>query len=115
MAIYTFNSRELEKGLQELDRRTDAAIKELANRGAQEIEDYAKNNAPWVDRTGEARRTLKGSTSPIANGVRITLSHGVDYGVYLELAHEKRFAILMQAIRTVGVKSILPAFNKLLR
>lgn len=113
--MFRLDDSDLMQGLMELDERTEAAVQELANRGATRMEDFAKSNAPWTDRTGEARRTLKGSTSKIENGVRITLSHGVDYGQYLELAMEMRYAIIMRTIREVGSKEILPAFNRLLR
>lgn len=113
--MFRFDDSDLMQGLNELEMRTEAAVQELADRSAKRMEDFAKTNAPWTDRTGEARRTLEGSTSKIENGIRITLSHGVDYGQYLELAMEKRYAIIMRTIREIGSKEVLPAFNRLLR
>lgn len=69
---------------------------------AKKLEGYAKQNAPWTDRTGRARQSLNASVSTIPNGYRITLAHGVDYGLWLELAHERRFAIVMPAIEKKG-------------
>lgn len=33
------------------------------------------------------------------NGIRIILSHGVEYGIYLEFAHEKRYAVIYPTLR----------------
>ncbi len=63
-----------------------------------DIEKWMKANAPWKDRTGKARATL--SATLVTNdyptpliGV-ITLSHGVPYGLWLEVAHGGRYSIL---------------------
>ena len=48
------------------------------------------------------------------NGYRITLAHGVDYGIWLELAHEKKYAIIPETIRVVGDGEILPGFERLI-
>ncbi len=63
------------------------------------LEEDAKNNAPWTDRTGQARQRLTAYVTKIQPGVyEITLAHGVSYGIWLELAHEKRFATIMPTI-----------------
>ncbi|MBO7695442.1 MAG: hypothetical protein J6T10_22685 [Methanobrevibacter sp.] len=54
-----------------------------------ELEEYMKRNAPWNDRTGEARRNLKAEfiddfTPDRFKEFSIKLSHGVSYGVFLE-------------------------------
>ena len=54
------------------------------------------------------------NVSAKANGYRITLAHGVEYGIWLELAHEKRYAIIQETIDHVGSLEIMPAFNRFL-
>jgi hypothetical protein len=55
---------------------------------------------PWVDRTRAAKERLTATVSaPSQTRVRITLAHGVNYGVWLELAHEERFAIIAPTVR----------------
>lgn len=75
------------------------AGRRVAEERAKTILEYAKTNAPWQDRTGAARAGLKADVldSP---GVltEIVLSHGVPYGVWLELAHGGKNAIIAKTI-----------------
>lgn len=74
-------------------------VKTLAERYSVEIEGWMKENAPWIDRTGNARQTLYSEVTDIANeAVIIILSHGVEYGVFLELAHAGSYAVITPAL-----------------
>ena len=86
----------------------------VAESGAQKMEQYAKKNRKWTDRTGRARQSLNGSAFRIDNGYRIQIAHGVYYGVYLEYAHERKYAILERTITKVGMEQIMPAFHNFL-
>ena len=77
------------------------------------LEGYAKEHRPWTDRTGDARKRLTSYVTDIPNGYRINLAHGVDYGIWLELAMEKRFAILEPTVRLQG-QEVLRGMNRLL-
>lgn len=99
-------------GLNQLDRKTEFALDEFCERAAQGLEDYAKRNRKWTDRTGEARRRLTGKTFKVKKGRRIELSHGVDYGIWLEMANERKFAIIEPSIEQYGTKQIMPGFEK---
>ena len=101
-------------GLTSAQDRAEAAIRMYAETGAQKLQTKAKNNAPWTDRTGRARAGLNSYVSAVANGYRIALAHGVNYGIWLELAHEKRFSIIPQTIEYVGTFEIMPGFQNLL-
>ena len=75
------------------------AIKQIADRYAPDIEAWMKSNAPWTDRTGNARQTLNTEVQEVASiMVGIILAHGVDYGVFLELSHGGSWAIIGPAI-----------------
>ena len=78
------------------------------------LRDSAQENRRWTDRTGQARQRLNGYVGKIAEGYRITLAHGVDYGLWLELANEKKYSIIPQTIEYVGTFEILPGFERLL-
>lgn len=78
--------------------RIDAAVGKYAEDSAEMLEDYAKLNRKWTDRSGDARRSLKGSSRRVAKGYQIELAHGVNYGIWLELANEKRYAIIQPTI-----------------
>lgn len=101
-------------GIQSLESKSDAAIRMYAEQGAEKLRDFAQENRKWTDRTGQARQRLNGYVGKIADGYRITLAHGVDYGLWLELANEKRYSIIPQAIEYVGTFEILPGFERLL-
>ncbi len=58
------------------------------------LEPFAKRNARWDDRTGNARQSLFAVTLKDGDNVVLILSHGVDYGVFLELANQGNFAII---------------------
>lgn len=65
---------------------------------AEDMEAWARQQAPWQDRTGDARERLHATveeTGPIGT---IVLSHGVDYGIWLEVAHSGAYAIIAPAI-----------------
>lgn len=76
--------------------RIHAAVRALARRIAPQLEAWAKENARWQDRTGNARQTLHTEVEEIANEmVEIILAHGVDYGQWLELS---RFGVVSEAL-----------------
>lgn len=80
-----------------------AAVKMLASTEATKLQGYMQRKRPWTDRTGEAKRRLSATVStPNDHLVRITLSHGVDYGKWLELAHEGKYAIIKPTIKKQG-------------
>lgn len=74
------------------------AVRVLARRYAPEIETWMKRNAPWTDRTGNARQTLHSEVEELVNVTVITFAHGMDYGRYLELSHGGRYAIIGPAL-----------------
>jgi hypothetical protein len=61
---------------------------------------YAKANAPWTDRTGNARQGLWSNVEGVPRqSVSISIEHGViDYGIWLEILHAGRWAILLPTI-----------------
>lgn len=111
---FTWDASKLLNGMTKLQSRFDAAVHMKMQQYASDLQSYAQRNARWTNRTGEARRRLRGSYQSVHNGYRLVLSHGVDYGIWLELAHEKRFAIINETIETVGQQQIMPNWQKFL-
>ena len=68
----------LKEGIYLLDEKADAAVHMLAKKAASNLKSDAKKQAKWTDRTGMARKTLKGSVQKLPNAYRIILAHGVD-------------------------------------
>lgn len=66
---------------------------------APEIENWMRANAVWVDRTGNARQSLWSDAEMVTQTtVELVLSHGVDYGKWLELLHAGKYAIIAPAL-----------------
>jgi hypothetical protein len=61
-------------------------------------EQTAKANAPWTDRTGDARKLLKGKVINDEEAIGIQLMHRVEYGKYLERDGDGKHAILKPTI-----------------
>ena len=63
------------------------------------IKNWMKANVPWQDRTTNARQTLYTEVNQVVGSmVEIILSHGMYYGIYLELNNAGRYAIIGPAL-----------------
>lgn len=88
--------------LEKLDPKMKSALTMYARTRANQIEAYMKEHRKWTDRTGDAKTLL--NTRVISNQKEITivLSHGVNYGIWLELAHEENYAVIKPTINSIG-------------
>lgn len=93
------DTSEIDNGLSKFQTKFMAGLEMYCDTAAAQLEDKAKRERPWTDRTGDARKRLKGSHIVNNSSARIVLAHGVDYGVWLELAHEKQYAIVEPTVR----------------
>ena len=71
--------------LRALARRAPDVVNDIATSEASRAEAWMKENAPWTDRTGNARQGLFGTSERSGNVITVTLGHTMDYGPYLEL------------------------------
>jgi hypothetical protein len=84
-------------------RRVERGIHAIALRWAPEISNWMKANAVWTDRTGNARQALYTEVNYVAGQMtEIILEHGVEYGIWLEIANAGRFAIISPALDYFG-------------
>lgn len=72
---------------------------ELMLEVARQTLEYAKANAPWQDRTGDARRGLNVSVDGDGDSIFLQLFHTVDYGLWLEVIQNGKFAIIMPTLQ----------------
>lgn len=89
---------EVKRDLRSWATKQRAAVVALAGNWAGQLEGRAKTNAPWQDRTANARNGLFGSTEIRGNEVFIRLGHSMEYGVFLELARDGKHAVLKPTI-----------------
>ena len=74
---------------------------------AEDLEDKAKKNIKWTNRTYQARDSIKGSCETTATNVTVKLEGEAyedetktkEYFQYLELYHRKKYAILEPTIK----------------
>lgn len=110
-----FDGQGITDGLMDFETKAQAALRMYAETAAQKLEGSARENAPWTDRTSAARNRLNCKVEDQGNGAQLlALSHGVDYGLWLELAHEKNYAILQPTINKEGPE-ILSGLSNLLQ
>lgn len=103
MITWDIAPSQIARNLIAYQQKVELEVVALASLIAKELESEAKANAPWQDRTGEARKALTGSVSHDAANALITiyLSHGpdIDYGIFLEMANGQRFAVILPMIQ----------------
>lgn len=102
-----YNQSNLNKNLDKMSAKLGAVVLMYAATKASELQSKMKLNRPWTDRTNMAKTMLNAKVSqPDKNTVRITLAHGVEYGIWLELANEKNYAIIAPTVREEGPRIV---------
>lgn len=81
-------------GAREYIARKRAGLYALLQNHAGQMEGYAKSHAPWTDRTSHARQSLHGGVDERGGQCVLYLSHGMEYGIWLEVAHGGNYAIV---------------------
>jgi hypothetical protein len=76
----------------------NAGVEAIAMKWAPTIQNWMRDNAPWTDRTGNARQSLHTEVLNLTNEIVLALAHGVEYGVQLELGFSGRYAIIGPAL-----------------
>lgn len=79
-------------------------LEEEVLRTAIEALEYAQENAPWEDRTGDARAGLDVDVRWEGDVIVWEMSHGVDYGLYLETRWNGEYAIIMPTLELYAPK-----------
>ena len=117
MSTVTIDANSLRNAIGNLNQFNDrlkASLKIVGDRGAREMENYARQNRPWKDRTGNARQKLEGNCDWVNDKLlEVTINHGVDYGVWLELAMGRRYAILERS-RDAVAQNVVDGWRSLL-
>lgn len=84
--------------LERHEARIGRAVAALGEMLAAKMEGYAKANAPWQDRTGEARAGLTGLSVAAADLVTVYLYHQADHGKWLEIARGGPYQIILPTL-----------------
>lgn len=70
----------------------------IAERRAPEIEAWMQENAPWTDRTADARQGLHAEVFDLVELISIVLWDDMFYEYFLEIRQAGKFAIINPAI-----------------
>lgn len=140
MAQIEFDIKKLQRGLSQLQDKVELQTRAYADTAAMSLQNELKKpegvrfrepdehhtrdeyramgaageRLKWRDRTGEARRRIKAYSSRYEKGYKITLAHGVWYGIYLEKSFSGVYAVIDPAIKTKG-QEILKGWARLLK
>ena len=109
-----WDMKEFEESITFIQTRFQTSILILCEVAAAKMEEYAKDEAIWIDRTSNARQKLIGQAYYVTmDQVQIALSHQMDYGIWLELAHGRDYAILETAIEE-NIDELLNSIKRLI-
>jgi hypothetical protein len=92
----------LTPGLHALAPRVRAGTAAAVMRQAPKAEGAMKRGAPWHDQTGNARGGLNAHSEHTATTDELVLAHGVDYGIWLEIAMGGTYQIVIPQIPKQG-------------
>ncbi len=101
------------KGLVEAELKAKAKIGLYCDAAGKKLESEAKENAPWTDRTGDARKTIQGGKEWEGDKCIAYIAGNKDYSEYLEFANEKKHAVLWPTVNKMqdeiikGMKNII--------
>lgn len=98
----TWTKNTLRIGLDEFSPKLDARIAVLVDRQADVGTSMMKTGAPWTDRTGNARATLKGDAKHKVAVHEIVLHGGMPYQIYLETRFGGKYAIIGPTVPRLG-------------
>lgn len=103
------------RGTKHLDDKIRRALFGVCKYWDGNVENYARRNAPWTDRTGNARSGLAATAHQFSvNSFGIILRHStVHYGIYLERSNDEKYAVILPTIRQTAPR-VMAFTSKLL-
>lgn len=74
---------------------------------AQNAQNRMRSEAPWTDRTANARQGLFARSGKAEGRYYIVLYHTVPYGIWLEIKNSGRYAIIEPSLQPTGHEVML--------
>lgn len=103
----------LSQGIANFAFKTGNGMGEIANDFADQLVSYAVANAPWEDRSGDARAGLQAAVTLENESLEIDLYHTIDYGLWLEVRWGGKYAIIIPTVEAMGPKLLAKMDNLL--
>lgn len=104
MAGIVWTSDTLTPGLDAAKGRFRAMVRATFAFQKPRAEAYMKVNAPWTDRTTNARNGLHAIEDHAPPKYRLRLSHSMHYGIWLEVKFNGRDAIILPSVKNQGAE-----------
>ncbi len=105
------NEAQLKNNFNKYGRKLTAVIRTILDSTFTEMVNYAKENAVWIDRTGDARNSITSKDLSSGKVLRFYLTIGVDYGIWLEVANGGKYQILRPTM-TIYEPRIMKLFER---
>jgi len=99
-----FNGKRLDYNVRHFDARLRRNIRAVVDYNAAYATGYMKTHARWTDRTGAARTGLLAIPNHAKTYEEIVMRYSVNYGIWLEVAHDRKYAIITPSLRIIGDK-----------
>lgn len=99
-----FDAKNLKRNLSGVHNDINRKMATVMQYDADYATGWLKTNAPWHDNTGAARSGLNSMAASINNQHEILMAYSVYYGIWLEVAHSGRWAIITPGVRIIGDK-----------
>lgn len=91
---FTIDRDTLTASLATMDPRVRQAVSNIFDLLATRTESDMRTNAPWTDRTGNARGGLRCIHEEAGSKHTLVLFHTMDYGFWLEVIQDGKYAII---------------------
>lgn len=101
-ASFDFDSKRLVNNVKKSPDEIRHAIGAMVDYRAAYAQGYLRAKAPWTDRTGAARTGLFAIPINYGNTFEIFMAYSVHYGIWLEVANNRKYAIITPATRIIG-------------
>lgn len=109
---FKWKNETLFKNVKGFEERADRVITAAFDYQATRSETFMKKNAPWKDDTSNARNGLFTATKHEGSKHFLLLSHGVEYGIWLELIQSGKYGIVKKAW-LVGIDELRGRIEKI--
>lgn len=110
---FTFDTSNFKSG-RHLDLKIRRALFGVCKYWDGRVETHMKTKAPWRDRTTNARNGLAATAAKLGRSrFAIVLTHAVEYGIFLEVKNNGKYAIIMPSIKLYAPK-VMKTLTKLM-
>ena len=116
MNSFTWGDGGIVEKLEGADKRAEAFIHATVVYHASRAQTYARQNAPWTDRTSNARNGLFGRAAGGGKRHALIVGGTVSYQPYLEARWSGRYAIIGPTLKHEGpelMKTLQQGFGKI--